>query len=155
MTEATNREELLQLGRALLRLRSTMGAEHFKNIFKEMSFMDYEVLSLLVTKMNLHTADKIYLSEVSKELDVPIQRVSAMAKNLQGKGFVYWTHDNSGKGTYIKLSELGKETMEAQQKTLLKYFSAIVNRIGVDEFKAILAHMESLEQIMIEESINI
>lgn len=155
MTEATNREELLQLGRALLRLRSTMGAEHLKNIFKEMSFMDYEVLSLLVTKMNLHTADKIYLSEVSKELDVPIQRVSAMAKNLQGKGFVYWTHDNSGKGTYIKLSELGKETMEAQQKTLLQYFSAIVNRIGVDEFKAILAHMESLEQIMIEESINI
>jgi len=150
MAEIKKQEEILQLGRTLLKLRSTMDAAHLKNIFKEMSFMDYEVLSLLGAKLNLHTADKIYLSEVSKELDIPIQRVSAMVKNLQGKGFVYWTHDKSG--TYIKLSELGKETMEAQQHKLMEYFSAIVDRIGMEEFKKILHKMEELEEIMVDES---
>ena len=153
MTETKNQEDVLQLGRTLLKLRSTMEASHLKNVFKDMSFMDYEILNLLVTRLNLHTADKIYLSELSKELDIPMQRASAMVKNLQGKGFIYWTHDKSG--TYIKLSELGKETMEAQQQTLLKYFSSIVNRVGMDEFKRILEKMEELEGVMIEESMNI
>ncbi len=153
MAETKKQDEILQLGRTLLRLRSTMDAAHLKNVFKEMSFMDYEVLNLLVARLNLHTADKIYLSEVSRELDIPIQKVSAMVKNLQSKGFVYWMHDKSG--TYIRLSELGKETMEAQQHKLMEYFSTIVERIGMEEFKKILYKMEELEEIMVEESMNI
>lgn len=73
---------------------------------------------MLVARLNLHTADKIYLSEVSKELDIPVQKVSAMVKNLQSKGFVYWTHDKSG--TYIRLSELGKETMEELEEIMVE-----------------------------------
>lgn len=155
MTETRNHEELLELGNSLLKLRSTMEVEHFKNVFKEMSFLDYEILSLLVKRLNLHTADKIYLSEVGTELNIPIQQVSMMTKNLQGKGLVYWNHDKSGKGTYIKLSELGKEKMDAQQQKLLDYFSSIVNRIGLETFKTILSQLEQLEEIMIEESMHI
>ena len=52
MTETKNQEDVLQLGRTLLKLRSTMEASHLKNVFKDMSFMDYEILNLLVTRLN-------------------------------------------------------------------------------------------------------
>lgn len=155
MAEIKKQEDIIQLGRTLLKLRFTMEADYLKRIFQDMSFLDYEMLSLLVKRMNFHTADKIYLSEISKELDVPIQRASAMARNLQGKGFVYWTHDHCGNGTYIRLSELGKETLQAQQQRLFQFFSAVLNRIGVDEFREILQKMEELEDIMVDESTNI
>lgn len=152
MTQAVNQTELLDLGKTLMRLRTSMGADHFKKVFKEMSFMDYEILSSLGHRLNLHTADKVYLSEVSKELDIPMQRVSPMVKNLQEKGLVYWTHDNTGKGTYIKLSELGREKMEAQQNILITFFSSVIDRVGVEEFTKSVKRMEALEEVMIEES---
>ena len=45
---------------------------------------------------------------------------------------------------YINNNEYGNKLME--------YFSAIVDRIGMEEFKKILHKMEELEEIMVDES---
>ncbi len=154
MTEITNTKELMNLVNRLIHLRYSMDSDHLKLIFSELSMPDYMVLMLLVRKLGIHEPEaKVYLSEISTELDQPISKISRLVKNLQEKGYVYWEHDTmKNSGTYIYLSETGSELIRKQQKILTDYFRNIIDNMGYEKFVQVLDLMMDLENAMKEEA---
>lgn len=154
MTENTNREELMALVDRLIHLRYSMDSDHLRMIFSEISMPDYMILMMLARKLGIHEPDaKVYLSEISTEIDRPINQVSKLVQNLQNKGYVYWKHDDKGEnGTYIYLSEIGQELIEKQQGILLDYFKRIIDNMGYERFVSVLNLMIELEDAMKEEA---
>ena len=154
MTEKIHQEELMDLANRMIQLRYSMDSDHLGLVFSEVSMADYMILAKLARKMNLHDPDKkVYLREISSEMNLSITMVSKLVQQLQNEGYVYWKHDEDGSnGTYIYLSETGEELMGKQQQILNRYFKNIIERIGYDRFVQVLDLMGRLEVIMEEEA---
>ncbi len=139
--------DLVELGNEMFRQRFSMDSGHMSTIFQDISVPDYLILSNLANRMGIHEPEaKIYLSRISQELELPITRVSRIVQNLQSKGYVYWEHDSSG--TYIYLSETGREVMARQQEILKTFFGNVAERIGREELVRTLEDMIELEEAM-------
>ncbi len=151
MEEKHNDLELLELGERMISLRFSMDSDRMTAIFREMSIPDYLTLSTMARRMRIHEPEiKVYLSEISKEMNLPINRVSSMVQNLQNKGYVYWEHDS--RGTYIYLSETGRKAMYTQQKALQTFFENVISRMGKEAFVECLEQMELLDEMMDSEA---
>ncbi len=147
MQENTNEKELLELGEQMIRLRFAMDTSHLAAVFREISISDYLILSNLARRMRIHEPEiKVYLSEISKELELQMNQVSRIVQNLQNKGYVYWQHDS--RGTYIYLSETGRAVMRRQQDTLRTFFQNIIARMGREEFTKCVEQMSLLEDMV-------
>ncbi|MCD8045563.1 MAG: helix-turn-helix domain-containing protein [Clostridiales bacterium] len=154
MADTLKKEELMVLVNRMIRLRYSIDSYHMEKVFRDISIADYVVLVRLSRKMGIHEPEaKVYLSDISKELEIPINRVSQMVQNLQNKGYVYWEHD--AQGTYIYLSEIGSEAMEKQQAILTKFVENVIDRMGWEEFAYVLDEMHELEMIIAAEAENL
>ncbi len=139
--------DLVELGNEMFRLRFSMDAGLVSAIFQDISVPDYLILSNLAHRMGIHEPDaKVYLREISQEMELPITRVSRIVQNLQSKGYIYWEHDS--KGTYIYLSETGREVMTRQQENLKAFFGKVEERFGHEELVRTLEDMIRLEEAM-------
>ncbi|MCD8366154.1 MAG: helix-turn-helix domain-containing protein [Clostridiales bacterium] len=147
MTDILKKEDLMTLANRMIQLRYSMDSNHLEKVFRDVSISDYMVLSTLSRRMGIHEPEaRVYLSEISKELNIPINRVSVMVQNLQNKGYVYWEHD--AQGTYIYMSETGTEAMRSQQAVLHQFFGNVIERLGRDQFVEVLDMMYQLELIL-------
>ncbi|MCC8018119.1 MAG: helix-turn-helix domain-containing protein [Lachnospiraceae bacterium] len=154
MADTLKKEELMVLANRMIRLRYSIDSNHMEKVFRDISIADYVVLMRLSRKMGIHEPEaKVYLSDISKELEIPINRVSQMVQNLQNKGYVYWEHDVQG--TYIYLSEIGSEAMKKQQTILSKFIRNVIDRMGWEEFVHVLDEMNELELIIEAEADNL
>ncbi len=154
MAENLNSGKVLELGDRIIRIRYSMDADHLHRVFTVISMTDYMILTRLGRTMGINKPEtRVYLSEISKEMNRPINQVSQMVQNLQAKGYVYWEHDPEQRsGTYIYISETGREAMTRQQEILHRYFENIVNRLGEENVAEILDMMYRLETVMEEEA---
>ncbi len=151
MEEILKKNSLLELAERMLRLRYSLDANHLELVFQEISVGDYIILARLARRMGFHEPEtRVYLSEISKEMEISIQKASAMAQNLQNKGYIYWEHDK--RGTYIYISEIGREVMKKQQLVLETLFGNVVERLGTETFIQILDQMTLIEKVMEEEA---
>ncbi len=149
MEETRNEKDLLELGDRMIRLRYSMDSNPMNTIFQDIAVADYLILSNLSRRMGIHEA-KVYLSDISKELEQPITRVSRLVQNLQNKGFVYWNHDS--RGTYIYLSETGRTAMKKQQAILRELMGNVIETMGKEVFVALLDQMNELEAVIEKEA---
>ena len=75
-----------------------------RRLFQENASDEYALIWLLSKHTKDSGSEKIYLKDMVKELNLPLPKVTAIARSLQGKGLVRWTHDGNGEdGTYILL----------------------------------------------------
>ncbi|MCD8300704.1 MAG: hypothetical protein LUC41_05995 [Clostridiales bacterium] len=146
-----DKHELLELGNRMLRLKYDLDSNHMGLIFSGISLSDYIILLRLSRTMGIHEPEaKVYLSDIQKEMEVPMSNVSRVVQRLQDKGYVYWKHDKQG--TYIFLSETGREAMKSQQETLRFFMQNVIDRVGIDDFIHVLDEMHRMEEIMDEEA---
>ena len=133
MKEIT-REQLIEMGNDWLKMQFVTGEEHFSKLFSEISTYDYIALLLLQRRMGLGD-DRIYLKEISEELDMPIAKVSKIVQRMQNRGFVYWTHDASDRpGTFITLSEIGRDALKNQEEKIAVFFENAIIKYGAEDF---------------------
>lgn len=104
-----------------------------------------------------HTKDtgseKIYLKDIVRELNLPMPKVSAIARSLQNKGLVRWTHDGNGEeGTYILLTDTAVTSVQAHRQTLRAYHQRVVAAYGEEKFLHLLGEIAQLEEIMRQEA---
>ncbi len=147
----TNANELrIQLTEEMTYVRHFISREHINSLFTEISPLEYTTITALCRRLGLHKQDeKVYLAEIAEEMDVPIQQVSQMVQSLSNRGLVYWKHDGRGeKGTYITLSEIGKESYEKQRDLLIARYSAVMDELGEKRFREILNALRELETVM-------
>ena len=80
-------------------------------------------------------------------------KVSAIARSLQNKGLVRWTHDGNGEeGTYILLTDTAVTSVQAHRQTLRAYHQRVVAAYGEEKFLHLLGEIAQLEEIMRQEA---
>lgn len=120
-----------------------IGREKAENIFTRLTELEYIVLYT-----TLQGAEKTYLAELSEKLELPLYLVSDIAQKLQANGMVVWSHDGDGsKGTYLMVTELGKEALSEQEKVLAGYYEKVIAAFGRERLAGLLEELKALAKI--------
>lgn len=144
-----DQNKVIDIANAMTKHSYSIGRLGMNGLFKKITAVDYVTLSRLFEKMNLNEDGRLYLSEVSHELDLPISRVSRLSRMLQDRGLVVWKHDGTGEeGTYIQITGSGIEALERQRQVLSEFYTSIIKKFGVERFLKLLSELEALEQII-------
>lgn len=120
---------------------------------KENASDEYALIWLLSKHTKDSGSEKIYLKDMVKELNLPLPKVTAIARSLQGKGLVRWTHDGNGEdGTYILLTDTALTSVQTHRQTLRKYHQRVVSAFGEERFLHLLSEIAQLEEILRQEA---
>lgn len=118
------------------------------DLFKKMTAVDYVTLSKLFETMKT-SGGRLYLSDISTELQLPIARVSRLARALQERGLVVWKHDGSGEeGTYVQITDNGVALVQQQQAVLSEFYAEVIEKFGKERFLRLLSELDALENVL-------
>lgn len=124
-----------------------------RRLFQENASDEYAFIWLLSKHTQDTGSEKIYLKDMVRELNLPLPKVTAIARSLQSKGLVRWTHDGNGEeGTYILLTETALTSVQARRQTLRRYHQRVVAAFGEDRFLHLLGEIAQLEEILRQEA---
>lgn len=124
-----------------------------RRLFQENASDEYALIWLLSKHTKDSGSEKIYLKDMVKELNLPLPKVTAIARSLQGKGLVRWTHDGNGEdGTYILLTDTALTSVQTHRQTLRKYHQRVVSAFGEERFLHLLGEIAQLEEILRQEA---
>lgn len=126
------------------------GREYTKKLFQKMSTSDYVAMWILSKGLEAGADDtKIYLEDISAQLNLSMGKVSKIAKELQARGLVKWMHDGAGEdGTYMMITENGISSVTEQQKILEGFYKSVIEEYGEERFVRLLGQIAELEEIM-------
>ena len=62
-------------------------------------------------------------------MDVPISEISKAVTHLQDKNYVTWKTDESGRMTYVEITDVARTRMEAQNKRIERMKEKIMEEI--------------------------
>ena len=85
-------------------------------------------------------------------MQLTVRQTSRMAGELRDRGLILWSHDGNGsEGTYVTITDNGKELLQAQEEILKKYYEKVIERFGRENMIQLLQMMKQLETIMSSE----
>lgn len=118
-------------------------------LFKNISVVDYAALSILLQYAQDTNQEKLYLKDLAAHLELPMDQVSKLARSLQSKGYVRWTHDDGGEeGTYLILDQAALSPALAQKAYLSEFFQKVVQQYGQDRFLNLVGEANALEDVL-------
>lgn len=124
-----------------------------RRLFQANASDEYALIWLLSKHTQDTGSEKIYLKDMVRELNLPLPKVTAIARSLQSKGLVRWTHDGNGEeGTYILLTETALTSVQARRQTLRRYHQQVVSAFGEERFLHLLSEIAQLEEILRQEA---
>ena len=124
-----------------------------RRLFQANASDEYALIWLLSKHTQDTGSEKIYLKDMVRELNLPLPKVTAIARSLQSKGLVRWTHDGNGEeGTYILLTETALTSVQDRRQTLLSYHQQVVAAFGEERFLHLLGEIAQLEEILRQEA---
>ena len=124
-----------------------------RRLFQANASDEYALIWLLSKHTQDTGSEKIYLKDMVRELKLPLPKVTAIARSLQSKGLVRWTHDGNGEeGTYILLTETALTSVQARRQTLRRYHQQVVAAFGEERFLHLLGEIAQLEEILRQEA---
>lgn len=124
-----------------------------RRLFQANASDEYALIWLLSKHTQDTGSEKIYLKDMVRELNLPLPKVTAIARSLQGKGLVRWTHDGNGEdGTYILLTDTALTSVQTHRQTLRKYHQRVVSAFGEERFLHLLSEIAQLEEILRQEA---
>ena len=119
-----------------------------RRLFQANASDEYALIWLLSKHTQDTGSEKIYLKDMVRELNLPLPKVTAIARSLQSKGLVRWTHDGNGEeGTYILLTETALTSVQAR-----RYHQQVVAAFGEERFLHLLGEIAQLEEILRQEA---
>ncbi len=154
MLEKKEMNEVGGLSYALIYHRYLMNKGKAQNLFTELSLQQYLLLRRVTVGEGQSKAPlkKTYLRDLAENMELSIHSVSKLVGDMKDKGLVYWSHDGNGsEGTYIIVTEHGKQKMETQEKILYGYYGRVIEKFGKESLKELLLQLERLEEVMKEE----
>lgn len=119
-----------------------------------------EYVALYVMKRN-QEQDKvydgrIYLQDLVDQLKIPMRVASSMVKDLSERGAVSWSYDGDGsEGTYVIITESGKEMLEEQESLLNEFYSDVIEEFGYDNLLELLKLMRKMDAIINSEFVKL
>lgn len=143
--------DILELSNELIYRAYTMNRNQVRKHMDELNFRDYIALqriSRLALSDGIYSG-RAYLKDIADNMKLSIRQTSKMAEELKNRGLVTWSHDGDGSdGTYLFITEAGKELVTKNEKILRKYYGRIIEKYGKDEMVCLLQMMKRLETVM-------
>lgn len=126
---------------------------NIQKLFHKVSVLDYAIMWFLSDKVNkTEENQKFYLKDLSQAAGIPMRMATDMARKLQDKGLVEWTHDGGGEsGTYIQITSAGMQAVLEQSDILTNFHINLVEQFGYERFLNLLSEMSAFEEIMNKE----
>lgn len=82
-------------------------------------------------------------------MQISIRQTSKIITDLRDRGLVQWAHDGNGSdGTYVIITDSGKELMDRQEKMLKEYYGRVIDKFGIKKMIQLLQMMKELETVM-------
>ncbi len=117
--------------------------------FRELNIPEYIAMHIIEETITSSCKDRVYLRDVAERMELPLAKVSSIARKLHDKGLIIWEHEGDGdNGTYVRTTEAGKELITCQDKKLREYYTKVIAEYGEDEIKQLLLMMKRLEQVI-------
>lgn len=124
-----------------------------RRLFQANASDEYALIWLLSKHTKDTGSEKIYLKDMVRELNLPMHKVSAIARSLRDKGLVQWTHDGNGQeGTYILLTDTALDSAQSHRQAMRTYHQRVVAAYGEEKFLHLLGEITQLEEILRQEA---
>ena len=123
--------------------------DRIDRIFVNLPSLDFIPIWLLYKRGVRTSQDKIYLQEIAAALDIPMYRVSALARSMQDRGLVSWKHDGNGKeGTYLQIHEDVLNCVLEQKDHLNDLLERVITAFGKEDFLMLLLNLSRIDKII-------
>ena len=150
MTEKT--ETMKDITHEITYRRYLLSKDDTKFMLKDINIAEYIVLHYMCEHIESNSpiySGRIYLSEISEKLSLPIRKTSKLIREMNSKNLVSWDHDGDGKdGTYVTMTDHGKTVFEETDNKLRDFYSRVLQNFGRDKIVQLLQLMKEFDSVM-------
>ena len=150
-TISTDKEAMKNLAHEITYRRYMLSKDDAKFMFKDINIAEYIVLHFMCeqTESDSIYSDRIYLSEISEKLNLPIRKTSKLIREMSGKNLINWDHDGDGKdGTYVTITEHGKNVFAETDGKLRDFYTKVLQKLGKEKIIQLLQLMKEFDSVM-------
>ena len=150
-TSNTGKEPMKNLAHEITYRRYLLSKDDAKSIFKDINIAEYIALHFMCEQIESDSiySDRIYLSEISEKLNLPIRKTSKLIREMSGQNLINWDHDGDGKdGTYVTITERGKTVFSQTDSRLKAFYSEVLQKFGKDKIIQLLQLMKEFDSVM-------
>ncbi len=116
------------------------------SIFNTIERADYLFLYRIRTRAE--TSDRVYLSDLSTDMNLPMPALSKAIQRLQDKGLVSWKTDRSEGRSYVALTNKAIELMEGERSRMHACYARIREEIDPHDLEQAMQTMRQISEIM-------
>ena len=150
-TISTDKEAMKNLAHEITYRRYMLSKDDAKFMFKYINIAEYIVLHFMCeqTESDSIYSDRIYLSEISEKLNLPIRKTSKLIREMSGKNLINWDHDGDGKdGTYVTITEHGKNVFAETDGKLRDFYTKVLQKFGKEKIIQLLQLTKEFDSVM-------
>ena len=145
------KEPMKNLAHEITYRRYLLSKDDARFVFKDVNIAEYIVLHFMSEQIESGSiySDRIYLSEISEKLNLPIRKTSKLIREMSGKNLINWDHDGDGKdGTYVTLTEHGKSVFEETDGKLKDFYTRVLQKFGKEKMIQLLSLMKEFDTVV-------
>lgn len=148
---STGKEPTKNLAHEITYRKYLLSKDDAKNMFRDINIAEYIVLHFMCEQIESVSiySDRIYLSEISEKLNLPIRKTAKLIREMNGKNLVSWNHDGDGKdGTYVTITEHGKIVFQETDERLRDFYARVIRKFGKEKMIQLLRLMKEFDSVM-------
>lgn len=152
--EQMKKDDITKLSNELTYRRYMMNKGQIQKLFQELNMPEYIALHNISTTNETSEiySGRTYLKDLADKMQLTIRLTSKMVGDLKDRGLLSWSHDGNGsEGTYVTITETGKQLFEKQETILKNYYERVIKKYGKENLVLLLQLMKQLETIMSSE----
>lgn len=152
--EQMKKDDITKLSNELTYRRYMMNKGQIQKLFQELNMPEYIALHNISTTNETSEiySGRTYLKDLADKMQLTIRQTSKMVGDLKDRGLLSWSHDGNGsEGTYVTITETGKQLFEKQETILKNYYERVIKKYGKENLVLLLQLMKQLETIMSSE----
>ena len=152
--EQMKKDDITKLSNELTYRRYMMNKGQIQKLFQELNMPEYIALHNISTTNETSEiySGRTYLKDLADKMQLTIRQTSKMVGDLKDRGLLSWSHDGNGsEGTYVTITETGKQLFEKQETILKNYYERVIKKYGKENLVLLLQRMKQLETIMSSE----
>jgi DNA-binding MarR family transcriptional regulator len=122
-----------------------------ESLFKIVDRADYLMLRYIdICRQKYPDQNRVYLVNLANEMEVPISEISKAVTHLQDKNYVVWKTDESGRMTYVEITDVARSRMNAQNKRIERMKEKIMEEISPEALATTIETMEKVAKLVKE-----
>ncbi len=119
------------------------------SLFRIVDRTDYLMLRQIdICREKYPDQNRVYLVNLANEMNVPISEISKAVTHLQDRNYVIWRTDESGRMTYVEITETARARMQAQEKRINRMREKIIEEIPEEDITTTINTMEKVAEMV-------